>query len=384
MKRLAIVRQKYNPSGGAERIVSAILRQLRGEEALRPVLITRNWETVDDVEALRVDPFYLGSVWRDWSFARAARAAWRAAGVDLAQSHERIPGCHVFRAGDGVHAAWLAARLEGRGGWARLATFCNPYHHYMLRAERAMFRHPDLRAVICNSRLVRDDVIRHFGVPAERCVVIHNGVDSQRFHPDRARSTRASLRQGIGVPPDAPTLVYVGSGFERKGVAQALRAIVPHAQTHLVIVGGDKKLARYRQLAQRLGIAERAHFMGPQRDVLGFYGIADGFILPTIYEPFGSVVGEALACGLPVLTSTRCGGAELIREGETGWLAPAGDDARWRRNVGDWLAARPRWPQMAEQARASVANLTEADMAARMMALYRRLLEREPGAEAGA
>ncbi|RBL64976.1 glycosyl transferase family 1, partial [Pseudomonas sp. MWU13-2625] len=91
MKRLAIVRQKYNPAGGAERIVSAVIRKLAGSDWLRPVLVNRRWEALDGVEAVQVDPFYLGSVWRDWSFARAARRAWQALGAELVQSHERIP-----------------------------------------------------------------------------------------------------------------------------------------------------------------------------------------------------------------------------------------------------------------------------------------------------
>ncbi|MBT2866374.1 glycosyltransferase family 4 protein [Chromobacterium violaceum] len=374
MKRLAIVRQKYNPAGGAERIVSAILRQLRGGAELTPLLITRNWEAVDGVEAVRVKPFYLGSVWRDWGFARAARRAWMENRADLVQSHERIPGCGIFRAGDGVHAAWLDARLEGKGWLPRLAMFCNPYHHYMLRTERAMFHHPALKAVICNSELVRDEVTRRFGLPVERCPVIYNGVDSEFFNPADARARRPELRAHYGIAPETPVLVYVGSGFERKGVVQALKAIAPYPSVHLMVVGGDKKLVRYRQLAERLGIAERAHFTGPQRDVRSFYGMADGFILPTLYEPFGSVVAEAMACGLPVLTSTRCGGAELLEHGRSGWIAPAIDASQWRRNVAEWLAAREHWAQIGESARERVLGLSEANMVEQMLALYRRLL----------
>ncbi|RBH36915.1 glycosyl transferase family 1, partial [Pseudomonas sp. MWU13-2860] len=155
---------------------------------------------------------------------------------------------------------------------------------------RAMFRHSALRAVICNSALVRDDVVGRFGVDPRRCAVIHNGVDSDFFNPAAAREQRVALRAQYGIPPQAPVLVYVGSGFERKGVAQALRAIAPHAAVHLVVVGGDKKLAAYRQLAQAWGVAGRVHFTGPQKDVLSHYGMAGGFLVPTLYGPFGSVV----------------------------------------------------------------------------------------------
>ncbi|POZ60748.1 glycosyltransferase family 4 protein [Chromobacterium alticapitis] len=374
MKRLAIVRQKYNPAGGAERIVSAVIRQLAGSDWLRPVLVNRRWEALDGVEAVQVDPFYLGSVWRDWSFARAARRAWQALGAELVQSHERIPGCHVYRADDGVHEAWLATRVE-QGGWrARLAIACNPYHHYMRRSEQAMYRHPDFRGVICISDMVKQDVMRYTGLPESRCFVIHNGIDSVYFNPEDARAGRADMRAALGLAADAPVLAYVGSGFARKGVAQALRALVPHAAVHLVVVGGDKHQDRYRQLAVELGVADRVIFVGSQSDVRSYYGMADGFILPSVYEPFGLVVAEAMACGLPVLTSTRCGAGELLRSGRTGWLARPGDDAAWQALVGDWLAARPRWPEMGREARDAVLPLTESAMVGRMLEVYGRLL----------
>lgn len=374
MTRLAIIRQKYNPAGGAERIVSAILAQLQRQPELEPVLINRNWEQLDGVAVCRVNPFYLGSIWRDWGFARAARRAWRQVGADLVQSHERIPGCHVFRAGDGVHAAWLDARAVGKGWRHKLSVWCNPYHHFMLRMERAMFRHPALRAVICISDMVKQDVLQRFPLRPEQCVVIHNGVDSARFNPAAAQLRRAELRAQYGIAAEVPVLVYVGSGFERKGVAQAIRAIVPHAAVQLVVVGGDKKLAAYQQLAGELGVAGRVHFTGPQKDVLSHYGMADGFILPTLYEPFGSVVAEAMACGLPVLTSTRCGGGECVTPGQTGWLAEPQDTQAWQQNVAAWLAARPAWPEMARRARERVQGQTEQQMVEQMMALYRRLL----------
>jgi UDP-glucose:(heptosyl)LPS alpha-1,3-glucosyltransferase len=144
MSRLAIVRQKYNPAGGAERIVSAILGQLKQQDELEPVLINRNWEQLDGVAVCRVNPFYLGSIWRDWSFARAARRAWLQVGADLVQSHERIPGCHIFRAGDGVHAAWLAAVRKARAGGTSCRSGAIPTT-ISCCMEKAMFSHPALR-----------------------------------------------------------------------------------------------------------------------------------------------------------------------------------------------------------------------------------------------
>lgn len=377
MSHLAIIRQKFNPAGGAERVVSAILRQLQGQQTLQPLLINRRWEAVPGIEARSVNPFYLGSVWRDWGFARAARALWQQWPADLVLSHERIPGCHVYRADDGVHAAWLDVRRQRGGFAARLSMALNPYHHYMRAMEQRMYRDPAFRGVVCISEMVKRDVMQYTGLPAERCHVIYNGIDTAFFNPQDARAQRDALRQQYGFGSETPVLLYVGSGFERKGLAQALHAIVPHPAVQLVVVGSDKKRRRYQALAQQLGLGNRVHFAGAQRDVRSYYGLADGFILPSIYEPFGLVVAEAMACGLPVLTSTRCGGGELVQPGLTGWLAAPDATDDWQHHVGLWLAARQGWPLMAEAARRAVLPFTEARMVDDMLALFQRLLTRE-------
>ncbi|TMH99527.1 MAG: hypothetical protein E6H39_07510 [Betaproteobacteria bacterium] len=107
--KLALVRQRYSPYGGAERFIARALPALEraGSEV---TLISRSGEGWGARRLLRVDPFHVGNLWRDWSFARAARTAWRRESFDIVQSHERIPGCDIYRAGDGVHRRWLELR----------------------------------------------------------------------------------------------------------------------------------------------------------------------------------------------------------------------------------------------------------------------------------
>ncbi|KZE33488.1 glycosyltransferase family 4 protein [Crenobacter luteus] len=374
MTRLAIVRQKYNPAGGAERFVSRALAALSADGALEVSLIARRWEKVDGIGAITVDPFYLGNVWRDWGFARAARRAWRRAGFELVQSHERIPGCSIYRAGDGVHAAWLAHRKRALGGFKRLSLAFNPYHAYVCRAERAMFVDPALKLVICNAHMVKREIQRHFGLPDEKFAVVYNGVDTEAFHPRLKAEHRAAMRQTWQIPDAAPTLLYVGSGFERKGVERALRAIAPLAGVHLVVVGRDKHADRYQRLAETLGVAARVRFAGAQNDVRPFYGMADAFVLPTLYDPFPNVCVEALACGLPVFTTDSCGASELVRPGENGWVVDALDVDGLSAAIQVWLAREAAWPSLAAAARASAEPLTLTAMARQLTELYRRFL----------
>ena len=135
--RLAIVRQRYTPYGGAERFISRALPALERAGA-DVTLIAREAEGWGARRVLRVNPFHLGKVWRDWSFARAARSAWRREGFDLVQSHERIPGCDVYRAGDGVHRRWLELRARAASLFERLGIALNPYHRYVCAAERQL------------------------------------------------------------------------------------------------------------------------------------------------------------------------------------------------------------------------------------------------------
>ncbi len=362
--KLAIVRQRYTPYGGAERFAALALDALRAQGASVEI-VARNWQ--DEAGGLRCDPFYLGRTWRDTSFARCVRRVIASGRYDLVQSHERMPGCHIFRAGDGVHATWL--ELSGKP-W-RLS----PWHRYTLAAEDAMFRDPALRAAICNSRLVADDIARRWPSLADRLHVIYNAVDGERFHPGLRKEYRSALRAKVGAGETAPVILFVGSGYERKGVATLIEALarLQRRDAEAWIVGRDKDEARYRRQAERLGLTSRVRFFGAQADVRPYYGAADLFCLPTRYDPLPNAALEALACGLPVVTTTTCGAAELIEPGENGAVCAAGDAAALAQAL-EPLLDEGGSIQRAERARESVAPLSPAAMAARLLALYRGLL----------
>jgi UDP-glucose:(heptosyl)LPS alpha-1,3-glucosyltransferase len=363
--KLALVRQRYTPFGGAERFVERALAALR-EKGTDVTVIARKWDGAADPGFLRCDPFYLGRTWRDAGFCRGVQAIIAGGRFDLVQSHERIPGCHIFRAGDGVHATWLELRDRARGGTASLISALSPWHRYTCAAEAAMYRHPDLRAVICNSRMVKDDIARRFGVAEAKLHVIHNGVDGSEFHPGLRDEHRGPIRAQLAIADNAPVILFVGSGFERKGVPPLLKALaaMKRQDAVLLIVGRDRRLERCRALAASLGIGGRVRFLGGQPDVRPYYGAADCFALPTLYDPMPNAALEAMACGLPVVTSTGCGAAELIEEGVGGFVCDPLDVValadRLDRSGGlDGAAAR-----------AAVAELSPAAMADRLTALY--------------
>ncbi len=369
--RIALIRQRYTPYGGAERFVSRALEALEGQGA-QVTLVTRRWE--GERPALICDPLYLGSLWRDWSFARCACRALDGAGFDLVQSHERLSCCDVYRAGDGVHREWLAQRGRVLGPLGRLGVALNPYHRYTLAAERRLFASPRLRAVICNSRMVRDELQRHFGLPEAKLPVIYSGVDTAAYHPDLRARHRQAVRAAHGIPPEAPLFLFVGSGFERKGVPTLLRALARlPGDSYLLVAGKDKRQGEAERLAARLGLGGRVRFLGGLADVRPCYGAADAFVLPTLYDPFPNVALEAMACGLPVVTSTKSGAAELITPGQEGFVCDALDEAALARHL-DALRDPATAAALGAAARAKVEPLSLERMGEALLALYRALL----------
>ena len=389
--KLALIRQRYNAYGGAERFVARALDALKAQ-GVAVTVFARAWDMAGDSsgdlsrdlpgdaagnapapDLVRCAPFYLGRLWRDASFARAACRAVAQRQFDLVQSHERIACCDIYRAGDGVHAQWLENRRRVLGAWGRLAVAMNPYHAYVLAAERRLFSSPRLRAVICNSRMVAAEIGRRFAVAQDKLHVIYNGVDLEAFHPRLREQHCAVLRAGLGIAKTALVYLLVGSGFERKGVPQLLDAFarLRNPQARLLVVGADRQTGVLRRRARALGVGDRVVFAGPQRDMQPWYGAADCFVLPTLYDPFPNAALEAMASALPVITSSSCGAAEFVAEGHNGYVCDAMDVAALADRMGKIDSATAR--TMGARARQSVSELGLAAMAARLVSLYAAL-----------
>ncbi|MGB9096276.1 glycosyltransferase family 4 protein [Erwinia sp.] len=371
--RLAIVRQKYRPDGGAERFISRALEAL-DDDSLQLNIITRSWQGEPKPEwHLHIcNPKKWGRISRERGFADAARACWEQEKFDIVQSHERIAGCDIFRAGDGVHRVWLEQRARVVSPVQRVLTHVSRYHHYVMAAEEAMFRSASLKKIICNSLMVKNDIMRCFQVPEEKFAVIYNAIDSTRFMPATVEQRQQS-REQLNLPANAKVFIYVGSGFERKGLKASITALAK-TDAHLLVVGQDKQQSRYENLARSLGCENRIHFLGVQNNVIPFYHAADSLMLPTLYDPFPNVILEAMACGLPVITSFTCGGAEFIVEGKQGFVCDALD-------VPALTAAAEAIPQrtldsrMGDLARERVLPCSPQQLATQLHALYQQVLQ---------
>jgi UDP-glucose:(heptosyl)LPS alpha-1,3-glucosyltransferase len=366
-----VIRQKYRPDGGAERFVGSLLSVFK-HQPCRVTLITRKWQADADQAVITCNPPRLGRIMRDWGFALAVRRELKRHRFDLVQCAERIDCCDLYRAGDGVHREWLRQRRRIQSLPARWLTALSLYHAYLKHAEKRLFESPRLRAVICNSRMVRDEILSDFDVDPAKLRVIYTGVDTDRFSPELRRH-RTAVRGELGIPEQAAAFVFVGSGFERKGLGQAIRALARLADGHLIVVGKEKRMGSYRSRVARLGLEGRVHLLGVRRDVGPYYGAADALVLPTLYDPFPNVALEAMAAGLPIATSTKCGAAELIEPGRNGYVCDALDGealaAAMRR-----LSDREHCRRLGDQARQTVMPYTLDAMRDHLNRLYMEML----------
>src|SRR5882672_9585218 len=261
---VALVRQRYSAHGGAERFIERA-RGALSEQGVAVTVLAREW-TGDPGTVVRCDPFHVGRLWRDWSFARAVCREVSRRRFDLVQSHERIACCDLYRAGDGVHAQWLHNRRAILSRLGRVGRALNPYHRYVLGAERRLFESPRLRAVICNSRMVRDEIQRGFRVNPGKLHVIYNGVDLEHFHPRAREALRGKTRAELGCHPRDTLFLFVGSGFARKGLDAALAA-AKNESFWLLVVGRDREEPRFRDLSRKLNLENRVRFLGGKEDV---------------------------------------------------------------------------------------------------------------------
>ena len=180
--------------------------------------------------------------------------------------------------------------------------------------------------IITQSRLDSRLLGEYYGVPEEKIRRVYNGVDTSVFCPD-AKRYRSEIRESLGVDDDRPMLVFASMDFRRKGLTSLLRVVaqLKNRETCLLVLGKDDERP-FRKLAQQLGIENRVLFAGRKQQIERYYGAGDLFVLPTIYEPFPNVNLEAMACGVPVLTTETAGGADLVEHGRLGYLV-SGPDA---------------------------------------------------------
>lgn len=218
-----------------------------------------------------------------------------------------------------VHARWLeiVRSREVAVSWKRRL---NPFHPVIVRQSKRQFAPGFHRRLLAMGPAVAEDLVRFCGADPSAIDLLPHGFDETQFNAARAAGLRESMRTKLGFERDDRVVLCVANEVERKGVPVLIRAFaqLTNPRAKLLLVGRmDPRTVE--GLAGRAGVhCDQIHLVRPQNDVAGFYAAADVCALPTLYDAWGLVIVEALACGCPVVTTTRAGAASVIKSDSVG------------------------------------------------------------------
>jgi UDP-glucose:(heptosyl)LPS alpha-1,3-glucosyltransferase len=314
------------------------------------------------------------------SFAAAAtRALRRDRGlydvIDVcgiaAWEHDVVSVHGVMKADQGRWAASAGSGLRAARVRGRLAPLTRPQVGVARMIERRQLRPGSFRRVIAVTAGIRRDLEDVYGVPSELIDVIPPPVDVASF----ASAQNGDVRRSLGIPAGDPLLLFLGHDFRRKGLAIAVEALAglgPDA--HLVVVGGGDP-APYETAAEQAGAARRLHFVGATEAPERFYAEADVFVLPTARERWGTPLIEAMASGVPVVTTEAAGASVVVRDHDAGLVLRGGSASELRDAVAALLGDPSLRRAMGERGRSAAPRFSEDAQARATLDVYRRVTE---------
>ncbi len=333
--RITICCKRFGAAGGAEAFLSHFVRCLLSDGHRVRVLAAQVAEAVPGVEctALRLPP--VPRAFQDWVLARASHRALAAQDADVTFSDQKCWGAQVVRPGGGVQREYVRQRMRAYPSTlrraARRAVYALSIREWLrIKIDDRLWT-PGPRLVIANSDMVGRDLVRHYPHLAGRVQVVYNGTDTDRFHPRLRQEHRARVRRGLRLPEGAFVALFVGTGWRRKGLFTLIEALgllrgKLDGRHAFAVVVGRGNVRQALAAAGRHGVAESIRFTGPAEPDL-YYGAADALVLPSFFDPCANVTVEALACGLPVVTSADNGASEMLEAGVNGVVVRDAADA---------------------------------------------------------
>jgi UDP-glucose:(heptosyl)LPS alpha-1,3-glucosyltransferase len=318
---LAFLLYKYFPYGGMQRDFKRFVEesQRRGHQC-RIYYISWQGERLPGADLRQVPVSALSNHRRNSRYLNWVQADIEKDPVDGVIGFNKMPGLDVYYAADSCYAD---KAYQERGFIYRLSA---RYRHFSAY-ERAVFGADSDTEILLISETEKAKFQHYYHTPENRQHMLPPGISPDRRAGNDAQVRREACRARLELNNDDFVLLFVGSGFIKKGLARAIRALVdsgtgrqPKAQ--LLVVGQDKS-ARYQRLATRLGVADRVHFLGGRDDVPDLLLAADVLIHPALDEAAGIVLLEALVAGLPVIVTDVCGYASHIARAEAGVVLPS-------------------------------------------------------------
>jgi UDP-glucose:(heptosyl)LPS alpha-1,3-glucosyltransferase len=247
--------------------------------------------------------------------------------------HAMLPvrRCDVYHPHAGLAVAAIETGHEkhrgARRAFAKIFNRLNPKRQKFASIEKELLTGEQRPISICLSNYVRETFKRYYTLDDSELMTLFNAVDLKRFDPSVRPAERELMRKKLGIPSKTLAALIIAQDFERKGLGEAIRALAEIADPKPTLVAvGKQNPGNYIELAQSLGV--KVTFCGPFDDVYPFYAAADYFVLPTKHDPCSLVVLEALAMGLPVISTKQNGATEIMTDGVDGFVLDDPTDVR--------------------------------------------------------
>jgi UDP-glucose:(heptosyl)LPS alpha-1,3-glucosyltransferase len=327
---VAFCHENVVPSqGGCATTITNLARRLAADgHALH--LYARTWDPAAlpaSMECHRIQ--YLGGprFLRPWRFGAACLRALRGTQHDVTLGFDKAWGLDVLYPQGGLYAATADHNLlkhrhpVARNLLRRLKTF-DPAHRSFLALERRQYLLPHRPLLVAISEMVRRHFTAYYGIPAQDVRLVRIAPDPAPFERRDRPRRRLECREEWGIRPEEVVALFAGMNYRLKGLVPLLHAVqrLPAGAPFRLLVTGSPDTAPFERLARRLRVAERVRFLGFWPDVADCYFAADLLVHPTFYDPCSHVVLEAMACGLPVITSRYNGASELLHPPREGFV----------------------------------------------------------------
>ncbi|GAB6137362.1 glycosyltransferase family 4 protein [Halanaerobaculum tunisiense] len=381
--KIALVHKKYTTHGGTERDMVELSNYLvkQGHEVH---VFTGSWDQEVADERIK---FHKAGSWGKhlgidkYIFANNAYKEVQKYDFDIVQTFSRVGFGDVIRVGGGCHDIFVEKSLQ---------SIENPLYEFKKKIEKSIslsdyftryyeakdFKPENYKRIVAISNVVKQEIIEKYDVPSEDIVVNHIGVNIDKFKPENKKKYRKKIRKEHNLSEDDLVLLFLGSGFERKGLEYVLETMSKVKDVKLLVVGKGK-INRYKRKAKKLGVLQRTIFVGASSEVEAYYAAGDIFVFPTIYEPFGKVITEAMASGLPVITTQVAGASEIITPHKEGYILETPDQISQLANYIEKLKDKDLRTEIAKAAREKTLNYTKDKDHQRILELYYEILNQK-------
>jgi len=352
--KIAILLDKFLPSRGGERYFTFLAEELakRGHDV--HIYATQVEEKSDKPYHVHIIPV--------WKFPRSLRLlsflhnSARLIGpekFDIIHGTQPSLIVNVYNPHGGVEEAYLKQEFSSMPnkpyyGYRFLRRRLSPRHYLEIWAQKRLYWKGGVRKTIAISQMIKSDLIAHYRVPAEKISVVFNTVDLKRFSPDSRDLYREKKRAELNLDPSAIVLLFAGNNFRLKGLETLIRAVALLKQSmpqerFILLVAGRGHERRYRRVADALHVSDRVRFLGPVTGMEAYYAASDIYVHPTFYDSCSLTVLEALASGLPSITSQFNGAADAIVSQEGGSvISDPGDAAELARAIAPFADEKQR------------------------------------------